>query len=89
MSINSPALFWLLALVPVIGMSSAWVARATQGSARERLCQWLFLACLAAVGTVTLASFGLNPAASFLPGTTLSLMVLAAVWDFRCDPRTV
>ncbi len=77
----STALLWILGLVPLAGLASAWLTRVSEGSERQTWCQWLFVACLGAVGLETIISLELGIDLWFLSGTVLSLMVLAATCD--------
>jgi hypothetical protein len=74
---------WSLASVQVAGIASAWLARLSEGSRNQAPCQWLFVALLAVVGMATMASVTLGPRYWLASGATLSVMVLAAIWDFR------
>ncbi len=78
---SSTALFWILGLVPLAGLASAWLTRVSEGSERQTWCQWLFVVCLGAVGLETIISLELGIGLWFLSGTVLSLMVLAATCD--------
>ncbi len=72
-----------LALLQIVGLLSAWLARLSEGSSQQSWCHGLFVGCLATIGLATMAfvATGVRP---WLPsGATLSVMVLAAVWDFR------
>ena len=48
--LQSPAAFWTLAVIQVLGLASAWFARLSEGSAVRTTCQWLFFCCLTLVG---------------------------------------
>ncbi len=73
---------WWYAVVQGIGLGSAWFARLHVGSRRQSAMQWLFLLLMALVGATTLAAALTSPAGCLVCGTTLAVMVLAAVWDF-------
>lgn len=73
---------WCLTSVQVIGLTSAWLARIGEKSIHQKSCQWLFFICLALVGAATLGAVLLSPRSCLTAGVTLSLMVLAATWDF-------
>ncbi len=77
------SLSWIVVVIHVVGLFSAWFARLSEGSHRQTQCQWLFLACLALVGVATLVASSLGAGIWLLSGATLSLMVLAAVYDSR------
>ncbi|HEY1603509.1 MAG TPA: hypothetical protein VGG64_28155 [Pirellulales bacterium] len=73
---------WWLAAIQILGLASAWLARVHQGSHRQPASQWVFLLLMALVGATTLAAALTSPSGSVVCGTTLAVMVLAAVWDF-------
>lgn len=83
LTLDRSALLLACNLVQVIGLVSAGLARICEGSKAQTSCQYLFLFCLALVGAAAFGSFSLEPGAWVHCGITLSLMVLAAVWDFR------
>jgi hypothetical protein len=66
-----------------LGLLSAAMTRAKEGSVHQGLTQRLFLVCLGLVGLATIVFLLVNCDAWLSSGTTLSLMVLAAVCDFR------
>ena len=74
---------WLLAAIQATGLLSAWLARLSEGSRGQTLCQYIFLTCLAVVGGAALLALTMGAASWLFCGFTLSLMILAAVWDFR------
>jgi hypothetical protein len=78
---------WTLGFIQIAGLASAWLARLSEGSRRQASCQWLFVACLALIGVTTMASVALGPRYWLASGITLSVMVLAAIWDFRAQAR--
>ncbi len=79
---------WFLAGVQVIGLLSAWLARLSEGSCNQVWCQRLFVACLAIMGMTTMAFVAVGTRQWLASGTTMSVMVLAAVWDFRSHAST-
>jgi len=74
-------MWWLTVVLP-LGLASAWLARVHEGSRRQSASQWMFLVLLALVGATTLGAAITTPAWCLVCGTTLAVMVLAAVWDF-------
>ncbi len=86
-TLETPALLWLLVIVVPIGLLSAWAARLSQGARYETSCQRFFLGCLILVGVATVASLGLEPGCWIISGATLSAMVLTVVCDFRGPSR--
>jgi hypothetical protein len=75
-------LAWLLSLIQIAGLISAWLARLSEGSPSQAHCQRLFVGCLALMGLLTMASVALGVRYWLVSGATLSIMVLVAVWDF-------
>ncbi len=91
MDLLSPSVVpWILWAVQLLGLTSAWLARAAEGSQRQGRCQCLFLGCLAIVGLATVASLHLNAGGWYLSGISLSLMVLATTCEVGARrPTTV
>ncbi len=81
--LESSALAWTLGLMQVVGLLSAWLARLSEGSSSQPWCHSLFFGCLAVMGLATMAFVALGARHWLGSGATLSVMVLAAVWDFR------
>ncbi len=80
-------IIWSLGIVQIAGLISAWLARLSEGSRSQRPCQWLFLTCLGLMGVMTMFSIALGLRYWLACGTTLSVMVLGAIWDFRAEAR--
>ena len=89
-SIDASGLIWLIGAIQAIGISSAWLARASEGSRRQQSCQWLFLFLLTTISAMTMVSLVIHPWIWMPQSVTLALMALTAVWDFRrVQPSTV
>jgi hypothetical protein len=73
----------LLGIIQIAGLASAWLTRMAEGSCWGRCCQRLFLVCLGAIGTATMVTVVVGARHWLSPATTLCIMVLAAIWDFR------
>ena len=82
--LQSHAAFWILTVVEILGLTSAWFARLSEGSPRQAFCQRLFFGCLVLVGVAMIPAVKLGPGFWFSSGTTLSLMILAVTYD--CTP---
>ena len=78
-----------LAFIQVAGLLSAWLARASEGSCRQAWCQRLFLGCLGLAGGAAMLSVAFGPGYWLTSGMALSVMVLAAVWDFGATTPSV
>lgn len=74
-------LWWVSAVLP-LGLASAWLARVHEGSRNQSTAQWMFVVLLALVGATTIGAAAATPAWCLTCGTTLAIMVLAAIWDF-------
>jgi len=75
-----------MAAVQVLGLLSAWVARLSEGSRRQVLCQRLFMACLLLVGLAAVALPQTGSGCWMLASATLPVMVLLATYDFGRSP---
>ena len=80
-ALQSHSAFWILTLVQILGLGSAWFARLSEGSSRQALCQRLFFGCLILVGVAMIPALKLGPGFWFSSGATLSLMILAVTYD--------
>jgi hypothetical protein len=81
--LESSIVGWMLALIPIVGLVSAWLARLNEGSRWQACCHSLFVGCLAVIGLATMGFVAFGTGHWLGSGATLSVMVLAAVWDFR------
>jgi hypothetical protein len=73
---------WGMAAVQILGLLSAWIARLSEGSRRQVLCQRLFMACLLLVGLAAVAVPQTGSGCWMVASATLPLMVLMATYDF-------
>jgi hypothetical protein len=80
--LESSTLAWTLGLIQISGLAIAWLARLSEGSPRQAVCQRLFVAGLALMGLLTMALLVVGARHWLFSGATFSAMVLAAVWDF-------
>jgi hypothetical protein len=71
------------AFLQVMGLVSALLARISQGSSLEAGYQRVFFLLLASVGAATIVAVQIAPFICITSCATLSVMVLATVWDFR------
>lgn len=81
--LESSMFAWTLGILQIAGLTSAWLARLSEGSRRQAWCQGLFFAFLGLIGMATMLSVTLGPRCWITTCTTLSVMVLGAIWDFR------
>jgi len=80
----SPSLC-LLGLLQILGIASAGVARAMEGTRHERLGHWLCITSLAVIGGFCGAAVRIGPDATAACAVTLAVMTMIAVADF--SPR--
>ena len=83
MSLGGPCLFAILVVVQVLGLASVVLARLTENSAFQALCQRLFVACLLVVGGVTVLAFQSGSGGWFSCAATLPVMALGATLDMK------
>lgn len=75
--------FHAVATVQIVGLASAWLARASQGSASHALCQGLFFFALAIVSATAIASTLFPSGVWLMSGVTLSVMIVGTTCDFQ------
>ena len=83
---GASAATYVLVGLQVGGLLSAALARFSEGSLHQVICQRAFFACLAVVGIATLASPALGTGTFMASGATLGMMVLFATWDLGKAP---
>ena len=74
---------WIWVGLQFVGISSAWIARLSEGSAHQTRCQWLFLISLFLIGLATIAALWQRPGYWLGLAITLASMILVAICDFR------
>jgi Asp/Glu/hydantoin racemase len=70
-----------LAIVQLLALASACLARMAEGSLRESRYQRLCLGCLAMAGLATMASLVIGPTTCVFSGVALAVTILTATWD--------
>ena len=80
--LEHPAVLCSLGIIQVLGLISAFATRLARPSRRWRASQWVFFTCLGLVAMSMILTLGASSGSWLTSGTTLSLMVLTAVWDF-------
>jgi hypothetical protein len=78
------ALWWWAGL-QLCGLGSAWMARVNGGCRHERTAHLVFFFCLTVLGVATVMAMASGPRWCLSSGTTLSLMLLTATWDFSAN----
>lgn len=71
-----------VAVLLVLGIAAAAVARMTEGTCHEAQGQWLCLAALAVMGTACGVAIQCGPDAAAAAAATLAVMTLITVADF-------
>ena len=69
--------------VQILGIAAAAMSRLAEGTRHERICQWLLLLSLAAVGGLCGFSLQFGAAAGAVCAVTLTMMTMIAVVDLR------
>lgn len=87
MDFDAHTLVWTLGAVQLFSLFSAWIARLAEGSHRQASCQWLYLGCLALMGLTTMVSVAISFESWIFCSFTLSLMVVAVLWDYGRQPQ--
>ncbi|HJS09104.1 MAG TPA: hypothetical protein VJ809_15650 [Pirellulales bacterium] len=80
---DSTAILWCFGAVQALGLSSAWLARVSEGSLLQPWFQRLFLLSLLASGVATIVAPGFGGVYWLISSATLGTMVVMAVCDFR------
>ena len=84
MEVSTTVLFpWILTVLQILGLLSAWLVRCSEGSRHETRAQWFFFACMGAVGIATLVAFGAAHGAWCFSGATLGGMVVMITCETR------
>ncbi len=78
-----PEIVWAWTLVQVLGLAAALATRLNLGGRSQAVLQAAFLGLLGLVGATAMISFRLNTAAGLICGTTLAVMAIAVICDFR------
>jgi len=70
-----------MSVVQILGLVAAGLSRLTEGTSHERVCQWLLVISLAAVGGMCGFALQFGAAAAAICAVTLTLMTMIAVFD--------
>jgi hypothetical protein len=84
---SSEAVFGIAVLVQIVGLFSVALARGSERSAAQAICQHLFVASLLVVGVIAVVAISCGIRCWFVCATTLPIMVLGATLDFRSRPE--
>ncbi len=80
---NPAAGTWIVSALQIWGIASAALARLSEGSAHQTLCQRLFFLSLFLMGAATIGSLALPPTSWLVSGFIFTAMILVAICDFR------
>lgn len=83
MPLGGPAFFAIFIVVQLLGLASVALARLTENSVFQTLCQRLFVACLLIVGGMTVLAFQCGTGGWFTCASTLPVMALGATLDLK------
>ncbi len=72
---------WLLAGLHVVGLAATWLARAAEGTPRQRSCHRLVLLAVGIAGIGTIASAAFGPGYCLTSGASLAAMLISATLD--------
>jgi hypothetical protein len=78
-----PLLTWIVVFAQVFGLVAAWATRRAEGSRHQTHCHALFFVAMIVVGAATAAATLLGPGYWLVCGTSFSVMVVGATYDFR------
>jgi hypothetical protein len=87
--IESSTALWLLVAVQLLGITSAWMARLSEGSAFQTVTQRVFFTTLLLVGAATVVALAVGPGAWVACSATLAVMVVMAICDFGTSREAV
>ena len=87
-SLDSTASLWILGSVQLMGMTSAWLARLSEGSAHQALCQRFFFLALLLMGLATMVTASGHPSMWLVSAVTLAVSLLVVICDFRHAGRS-
>jgi hypothetical protein len=87
-SLDSTASLWILGCVQLVGMTSAWVARLSEGSQHQALCQRFFFVALLLMGLTTAATAASHHSMWLISAVTLAISLLVVICDFRHAGRS-
>lgn len=87
-ALDSTASLWILGGVQLLGMTSAWMARLSEGSVHQALCQRVFFIGLVLMGLATMVNVATRPGMWLMSAVTLSVSLLVVICDFGHAKRS-
>jgi hypothetical protein len=86
--LDTTASLWFFGGVQLLGMTSAWVARLSEGSVYQAFCQRLFFLSLVLMGLATMVTAAARPGLWMTSAVTLAISLLVVICDFRHASRS-
>lgn len=83
--IDPSTVLWAFVAAQFLGVSSAWIARLSEGKRHQVISQWTFFGVLPIVGIATVVALAVGPGYWVACSTTLAFMVLTVTCDFRAS----
>jgi hypothetical protein len=80
--IDSSTALWLLVAAQLLGISSAWTARLSEGSSFQAATQCVFFTTLLLMGVASMVALAVGPGIWLACSTSLAVMVLMVTCDF-------
>lgn len=87
-ALDTAANLWIFVGVQLIGMTSAWVARLSEGSVHQEFCQKFFFLSLVLMGLATMLTAAGRPGLWMTSAVTLAISLLVVICDFRHASRS-
>jgi len=79
----SPAAMWCcVAMIQTVGLTSTWLARASEGFSAQRFCQFLFFAAFMVMGGTTALALWMGWGLFIASCAVLSVMAVGVTCDF-------
>jgi hypothetical protein len=80
--IDSSTAIWLLVAIQLLGISSAWTTRLSEGSSFQAATQRVFFTLLLLMGAATIVALAVGPGIWLACSASLAVMVLMVTCDF-------
>ena len=87
-ALDATVSLWLFGGVQLLGMTSAWIARLSEGTVHQAFCQRLFFLSLVLMGLATMLTAAARPGLWMTSAVTLALSLLVVICDFQHASRS-
>ncbi|HEX4000272.1 MAG TPA: hypothetical protein VHX65_17100 [Pirellulales bacterium] len=87
-ALDTTASLWILGGVQLLGITSAWTARLSEGSVHQAMCQRFFFLGLVLMGLATMVTAAARPGMLLTSATTLAVSLLVVICDFKHAERS-